>query len=125
MSQNQIAQNLGITQPAVSQQLKSADELNQMAPEVLLEAAGPVLKWLAEAAGYSRIAVFGSVARQQTTGASDVDLLVQAPEGTSTFEFIRFRQLLESVLGRKVDLVSYSGLKPGLDDDIRLEAVPL
>lgn len=34
-------------------------------------------------------------------------------------------QLLEQVLGREVDLVSYGGLKAKLDDDIRREAVLL
>jgi predicted nucleotidyltransferase len=50
---------------------------------------------------------------------------VEAPEGTSTFDFLRFRRVLENVLGRKVDLVSYGGLKPTVDDDIRREAVRL
>jgi len=56
---------------------------------------------------------------------SDIDLLVEAPEGTSSFGFIRFKQLIEQVLGREIDLVSYGGLKPKLDDDIRREAVLL
>jgi hypothetical protein len=94
-------------------------------PEVLLEAAGPVLTALAAENGYSRLAVFGSLARGQATRDSDIDLLVEVPEGTSTFDFLRFQQRLENVLGREVDLVSYGGLKPGLDDDIRREAVPV
>jgi predicted nucleotidyltransferase len=56
---------------------------------------------------------------------SDIDLLVEAPEGTSTFDFIRFKQLIEQVLGREIDLVSYGGLKAKLDDDLRREAVLL
>ena len=48
---------------------------------------------------------------------------MQAPEGTSSFGFIRFQQLLEQVLGREIDLVEYGGLTPRLDDDIRREAV--
>jgi predicted nucleotidyltransferase len=125
MSQQQIADALGVTQPAVSQQLKSSRELDTVEPEVLLKAAGPVLTVLAVEHGYSRLAVFGSLARQEATPDSDIDLLVQAPEGTSTLDFLRFRQLIEKVLGREVDLVSYGGLTPGLDDDIRSEAVPV
>jgi uncharacterized protein len=56
---------------------------------------------------------------------SDIDLLVEAPEGASSFGFIRFKQLLERVLGREIDLIDYGGLKPKLDDDIRREAVLL
>jgi predicted nucleotidyltransferase len=55
---------------------------------------------------------------------SDIDLLVDAPPGTS-FAFIRFKQLIEKVLGREIDLISYGGLKPKLDDDIRPDAVLL
>jgi predicted nucleotidyltransferase len=65
------------------------------------------------------------VARGEATGDSDIDLLVEAPEGTSSFEFVRFKQLLEQVLGRPIDLVDYRGLKPKLDDDIRRDAVVL
>ena len=45
--------------------------------------------------------------------------------GTSTFDLDRFQQLLEVVLGRSVDVVEYAGLKKGLDDDVRREAVLL
>ena len=125
MRQREIADALGVTQPAVSQQLKAARELDAVDLELLVEAAGPVLTALAAEHGYSRLAVFGSLARGQATRDSDVDLLVQAPEGTSTFDFLRFRRLIEKVLGREVDLVSYGGLKPVVDDDIRREAVLL
>ncbi|HEY3015176.1 MAG TPA: nucleotidyltransferase domain-containing protein [Nocardioides sp.] len=125
MSQRQIADLLGITQSAVSQQLKFAPELDEVHPEVLVEAARPILKALAEANGYTRLAVFGSVARHQARKDSDIDLLVETPEGTSTFGFIRFKQLVEHVIGREVDLVDYGGLKPKLDDDIRRDAVLL
>ena len=125
MSQRQVAEALGITQPAVSQQLKFAPELNDVHPDALVQAAGPILKALAVEYGYTRLAVFGSVARHQARQDSDIDLLVEAPEGTSTFGFVRFKQLIEQVLGREIDLVDYGGLKPTLDDDIRREAVLL
>jgi len=125
MSQRQIAEALDITQPAVSQQLKFARELHDVHPEVLVEAAAPILKMLAVEHGYSRLAVFGSVARHQARKDSDIDLLIEAPAGTSSFGFIRFKQLIEQVLGREVDLVPYGGLKAKIDDDIRREAVLL
>src|SRR5665811_1500211 len=125
MSQRQIAQVLGITQPAVSQQLKFAPDLNDVHPETLVQAAAPILKALADEHGFTRLAVFGSVARHEARQDSDIDLLVEAPEGTSSFGFIRFKQLIEHVVGREIDLVSYGGLKPKLDDDIRRGAVAL
>lgn len=125
MTQRQVAEALGVSQPAVSQQLKVAPELGEVHPEVLVEAAAPILKALAADNGYCRLAVFGSVARRQARRHSDIDLIVEAPEGTSSFGFIRFKQLLEQVLGREIDLVDYGGLTPGLDDDVRHAAVLL
>ncbi len=125
MSQRQIANALGVSQPAVSQQLKFAPELDDVHPEVLLDAAAPILKALAAEHGYSRLAVFGSVARQEARKDSDIDLLIEAPEGASSFDFVRFKQLIERVLGREVDLVSYGGLRANVDDDIRRDAVLL
>jgi len=111
MSQQQVGDALGISQPAVSQQL--------------LDAAAPVLKALAAEYGYRRLAVFGSVARGEARRDSDIDLLVDAPPGTSSSEFIMFKQLIEKVLGREIDLISYGGLKPKMDNDIRRDAVLL
>lgn len=125
MSQREIAAALGITQPAVSQQLKFARDLGDVHPETLLDAAAPVLKALASGHGYKRLAVFGSVARREARPDSDIDLLVEAPAGTSTFGFLGFKRLVEQVLGREVDLVEYGGLAAKLDDDIRREAVLL
>lgn len=122
MSQREIASAIGVTQPAVSQQLRSAPDVCDVHPESLLDAAVPVLKTLAAQYGYRRLAVFGSVARGQANANSDIDLIVEAPDGTSTFDFIGFKLLIERVLGRPVDLIEYGGLKPRVDDDIRQEA---
>ena len=40
-------------------------------------------------------------------------------------DLLAVRELFEQVLGRRVDLISHGGLKPGLDDDIPREAVLL
>lgn len=125
MSQRQIAGALGVSQPAISQQRKSAPDLDGVHPEVLLDAAAPVLKALAADQGFARLAVFGSTGRGEARQDSDIDLLVESPPGTSSFDFVRFQQLIKQVLGRQVDLVDYGGLQPELDDDIRRDAVLL
>lgn len=125
LSQRAIAAALGITQPAVSQQLKAGRELAEVPPETLLQAAAPVLSTLALERGFSRLALFGSLARREGRPGSDIDLLVQPPDGTSSFDFVRFQQLIEEVLGREIDLVSYGGLRPELDEDVLRDAVPL
>lgn len=125
LSQREIARAAGISQPAVSQQLKFAPDIEGVHPELLLQAAAPILKSLSAEHGYRRIGVFGSVARHQARTDSDIDLIVEPPSGTSTFDFISFKMLVERVLGRKVDLIDYGGLKEGIDDDIRREVVLL
>ena len=67
--------------------------------------------------------LFGSVARNQATAASDVDVLVEFSGPVTIFEFIRLRRRLEAVLGRTVDLVTHEALKPQLRDRILSEAV--
>ena len=125
MSQQQVGNALGISQPAVSQQLRYGPNLAVVNSEELLDAAAPVLTVLAAEYGYRRLAVFGSGARGEAHQRSDIDLLVDAPPSTSSFAFIKFKQLIEQVLGREIDLMSYGGLKPKIDDDIRRDAVLL
>lgn len=124
-SQRRVAEDLGVSQPAVSQQLRAGAGLGAQHPATLLEAAAPVLRALAAEHGYTRLSVFGSVARGEARADSDIDLIVEAPEGTSTLEFVAFKQIIERVLGREVDLIEFGGLKPRIDDDILREAVEL
>lgn len=111
--------------PVASAASAGVNQLVRLGQARLMQAAAPVLRRLAEDAGYGRLGVFGSVARREAGQDSDIDLLVEAPEGASSFEFIRFKQLLERVLGRPIDLVEYGGLIPKLDDDISRDAVLL
>lgn len=76
-----IATALGISQPAVSQQLRAASNLSGVHPGALVEAAARVLRRLAEDAGYGRLAAFGSVARGEAGQDSDIDLLVRRRKG--------------------------------------------
>lgn len=125
MSQRGIAAALGVSQPAVSQQLKTGPDLASAHPETLIEAASPVLRQVAESRGFRDLAVFGSVARRSARTDSDIDLLVKPPRGTSIRGFLDLQETFEQILGRSIDLVSYGGLKPGIDDDVRREAVLL
>ncbi len=121
-SQRVIASELGITQPAVSQQLKAGVAVDL---ETLMDAAAPILIALATERGFSDLALFGSVARGQSRMDSDVDLLVRPPQGATISDLIDLRELFERVLDRPVDLVTYGGLKAGIDDDIFRDSVAL
>jgi predicted nucleotidyltransferase len=73
--------------------------------------------------GVKSLAVFGSIARNEATPESDVDILVEY-EGPATFDgFMETKFYLEKILGRPVDLVTKQALKPGLRPSIEREAV--
>lgn len=54
--------------------------------------------------------VFGSYARGEETGDSDVDILVRFKEPKGLFEFVHLKRELSEKLNRKVDLVTEGGL---------------
>lgn len=93
--------------------------------ELLLEAATPPVRELASRMEFTDLAVFGSVARHESGPNSDIDLLVTPPPGTRLEDLSRFCAVIAQTLGRPVDVATYGGLTPGLDDDILSEAIPL
>ena len=71
----------------------------------------------------SRLAVFGSCARGEDRPDSDVDILVQFSMGSNTFErFLALSELLESSLGRRIELVTTEALSPFIGPHILAEA---
>jgi predicted nucleotidyltransferase len=69
-----------------------------------------------------RMALFGSVARGDTHDESDVDILVEV-EPSIGLGFVTLAERLETVLGRKVDLVSRRALKPAFWKQIEPELI--
>ncbi|MEL4356875.1 MULTISPECIES: helix-turn-helix domain-containing protein [unclassified Luteococcus] len=55
--------------------------------------------------------IFGSVARQQDTAGSDIDLLVDAETGVDLLDIIDAADELEALLGRGVDIVTSRSLR--------------
>ena len=72
--------------------------------------------------GVSELALFGSFARDEAGPDSDVDFLVEFSE-KSFDRYMELKELLEDLLGRKVDLVLKTAIKPRLRDRILNEAV--
>ncbi len=58
-----------------------------------------------------RMAIFGSVARNESTTLSDVDILVELNQPIG-FTFFDLAKELETHLQMSVDLVSRNGIKP-------------
>lgn len=75
--------------------------------------------------GLGNARVFGSVARGDEGTDSDVDLLVDVPQGVGLMTLGRCQAELERILGAPVDLVPAGDLKPGVAAEILAEAVEL
>ena len=69
------------------------------------------------------LAVFGSVARDEAGPDSDIDILVEFDGGATLARFMELKSLLESALGRPVDLVTQKSLRARLRPIVEKEAV--
>jgi uncharacterized protein len=78
-----------------------------------------------EARGVKSVAVFGSVARDEETEASDIDILVdfRSTARIGLFEFIRLKDYLSELLGRRVDLATPEALHKKMKTQILQEAI--
>jgi len=90
--------------------------LRQRRREVVEAAAGH---------GITNLRVFGSVARGEDRPDSDVDLLVDLPEGIGLIELARARADLERILGARVDLIPAADLKPDVAPRVNADLVAL
>jgi predicted nucleotidyltransferase len=78
---------------------------------------------LRERFGVTRLALFGSVARDTASESSDVDILVGFDGPATSKRYFGVQFFLEDLLGRPVDLVTEKALRPQLRPYIEREAV--
>ncbi len=71
--------------------------------------------------GVATMSLFGSMARNEATEASDIDLLVSFSRPVSLLQMVALERELSKVLGRKVDLLTEASLSPYLRDRILKE----
>jgi uncharacterized protein len=69
-----------------------------------------------------RLALFGSVVRDEATPGSDIDVLAEV-EPSIGLRFVTLAERLEALTNRKVDLVSRRAIKPSLWKVIEPELV--
>lgn len=69
------------------------------------------------------LSIFGSVARNQATQNSDIDVLVDFVKTPGLLRYIELKNHLEDLLGVQVDLVTRKALKRQLRETILAEAV--
>lgn len=76
---------------------------------------------LAQRYGVTALGLFGSVARDQASENSDVDVVVRLSQ-PDLFAMVHIKEALQEALGRRVDLVHYrermnAFLKQRIDED--------
>ncbi|MGD8194151.1 nucleotidyltransferase domain-containing protein [Herbiconiux sp. P18] len=151
LTQQQLAQRAGVTQSVVSAYESGRREPSLSTLTRLIDSTGskletrvidappvskPELRELVHyhrdelgaalgSLGASRIRLFGSVARGDSTEQSDIDLLVALNEGVGLFALSRMRGEAERILGVDVDVVPEDSLKPDVRESVLADAVAL
>jgi len=74
--------------------------------------------------GVVSLAVFGSVARNESRQQSDIDLLVDFDRDVGLFYLFEIQHRLEEIIGvPKIDLIQKGAIHPALREQILSEAV--
>ena len=64
------------------------------------------------------LSLFGSFARGEAKGSSDIDLIVEFEEGADLFDLVGLSLYLEEKLGRAVDVVPKNAVREELSREI-------
>ncbi|MDA3868640.1 MAG: nucleotidyltransferase family protein [Gammaproteobacteria bacterium] len=94
--------------------------MNRKQAIALLARSKPVL---ATRYGVTRLALFGSTARNAARSDSDIDILVAFDGPATSKRYFGVQFYLEDLLGSPVDLVTEKALRPELRPFIEIEAV--
>jgi len=122
LSQRQISEAIGRSQPEVSRLLRfrGLTDLGR----TLERNRSALLKMFSEH-GARNVRVFGSVSRGEDKTGSDVDLLVDFREPLSLFALARLESSAAELLGASVDIVPADSLRANIAERALAEAVPL
>ena len=85
----------------------------------------PTVLRVTHARGITNVRVFGSFARGDQRSHSDLDLLVELPDGATLIDLSGLKIDLEEAVGRKVDVLTEGGISSYLRDRILSDARPL
>jgi uncharacterized protein len=78
-----------------------------------------------ERSGMRKPRLFGSAARAEDTPRSDLDILVEAPPGTSLFDLADVEIELERLLGCRVEVMTKGFLAPDVAARVESDLIPL
>lgn len=68
--------------------------------------------------GVIKASIFGSLARGESSSASDIDILVKLDKNKTLLDLIGLKLELEELLNQKVDVLTYNSLHPLLKENI-------
>jgi len=88
--------------------------------ETALKKEMPILR---ERYKVKEIGVFGSFARGNQKETSDIDILVEFSEPIGLIKYVSLENYLSDVLGTKVDLVTKTGLRKRIEQEVLKEVV--
>lgn len=93
-----------------------------MKRDAILQTLSAHKQELAAKYGVTRLGIFGSVARNEASDVSDVDIVVEMPP--DLFKMVHMKEELEEILAASVDLIRYhKGLNDYLKRRIEHEAI--
>jgi len=72
--------------------------------------------------GVHTLAIFGSIARDEGSAKSDIDILIEFDSKKGLFGLVHVKNYLEDLFGCEVDLVTKAALHPALKKRILREA---
>src|SRR6266481_2918492 len=73
-----------------------------------------ISSWQELPAGLGALFLFGSVARDQARGTSDIDVFfdLARPQGFTLFDLVALQERMQEIVGAKVDLMTRKGIHP-------------
>ena len=75
--------------------------------------------------GVLRSALFGSTATGKAKRGSDIDLLIEPAHGSTLYDLIDLKDILERAVKKDVDLVTYRSLSPHLRKSVLRDMIPI
>jgi len=99
--------------------------IKKTTPSKALELHKEIVLQLAGQFGAKNIRVFGSALHGTDNEKSDLDLLVDMPEGTTLIEIIGLEQAIGDSLGVRVEVLTDKDLPDSFREKVLLEAQPL
>jgi predicted nucleotidyltransferase len=105
---------------------RSNDEgTGSMRPSISLENNRSQVREVLQRFGMTNPRVFGSAARGEDTDRSDLDIMVDAPPGTSLYDLAAIEVELETILGCKVEVLTRGFLASDVAERAEVDLLPI